>query len=72
MGAYIARRLLQVIPVIILVSIIVFVMIRLIPGDPAIAMLGIDVSPLQIEAESYSPNSQELLPRLRQRSTYEW
>jgi peptide/nickel transport system permease protein len=51
LGAYLARRLIQVIPVIIAVSIIVFIMIRLIPGDPAIAMLGVDVSQQQIQAE---------------------
>jgi peptide/nickel transport system permease protein len=51
MGAYVARRLLQVIPVIILVSIIVFVMIRLIPGDPALVLLGTDVTPQQMAAE---------------------
>ena len=51
MGAYIARRLLQVLPVIIFVSIIVFIMIRLIPGDPALVLLGTDVTPQQINAE---------------------
>jgi peptide/nickel transport system permease protein len=51
MGAYIARRLIQVAPVIILVSIIVFIMIRLIPGDPALVLLGTDVTPQQMSAE---------------------
>ncbi len=51
MGAYIARRLIQVIPVIIFVSIIVFIMIRLIPGDPALVLLGTDVTPQQMAAE---------------------
>ena len=51
MGAYIARRLLQVIPVIIFVSIIVFIMIRLIPGDPAVVLLGTDVTPQQMASE---------------------
>jgi peptide/nickel transport system permease protein len=48
MGRYIARRLLQTIPVIILVSIVVFAMIRSIPGDPAAVLLGPDVPPEQI------------------------
>lgn len=39
-GRYIARRLVQMMPVLICVTIIIFVMIRLIPGDPAAAMLG--------------------------------
>lgn len=40
MGVYILRRLVQLIPVLIGVSVIVFCMIRLIPGDPANTMLG--------------------------------
>jgi len=37
---YIARRLLQLIPVLIGISLIVFFLLRLIPGDPADIMLG--------------------------------
>lgn len=40
LGKYILRRLVQLIPVLIGVSILVFLMIRLIPGDPANTMLG--------------------------------
>lgn len=40
MAAYIARRLLMVIPVLFGISIIVFLVISLIPGDPALAILG--------------------------------
>ncbi len=40
MGQYIARRLLSLIPVMLGVSIIVFALIRMIPGDPVIVMLG--------------------------------
>ena len=40
MTKYIVRRLLGVIPVLIGVSIVVFVFIRLLPGDPATAILG--------------------------------
>lgn len=39
-GQYIARRLVQMIPVLLGVTIIVFLMLHLIPGDPAAAMLG--------------------------------
>lgn len=39
-GRYIARRLVQMIPVLVGVTIIVFLMLRLIPGDPATVMLG--------------------------------
>jgi peptide/nickel transport system permease protein len=39
-GKYILRRLIQMVPVIIGITIIVFVLMRLIPGDPAILMAG--------------------------------
>ncbi len=40
MARYIIRRLLSVIPTLLGVTIIIFLLIRLIPGDPAVAMLG--------------------------------
>ncbi len=40
MAQYIARRLLALIPVLIGVSIVVFLLIRMIPGDPVVVMLG--------------------------------
>ncbi|MEO3431602.1 ABC transporter permease [Inquilinus sp. CAU 1745] len=40
MISYIARRLLLVIPVLLGISVIVFLVISLIPGDPALAILG--------------------------------
>lgn len=48
MTRYIAKRLIAMIPVLLLVSIIVFTLIRLIPGDPAIAMLGEEATPQMI------------------------
>jgi len=39
-GQYILRRLVQMIPVLLGVTIIVFTLVHLIPGDPAAAMLG--------------------------------
>ncbi|HEX5166091.1 MAG TPA: ABC transporter permease [Thermomicrobiales bacterium] len=39
-GQYILRRLVQMIPVLLGITIIIFFLIRAIPGDPAIAMLG--------------------------------
>jgi peptide/nickel transport system permease protein len=50
MWTYIARRLLLMIPVVILVGILTFLLIRLIPGDPAAQMLGLDAKPDEIEA----------------------
>lgn len=39
-GQYITRRLVQMIPVVFGITVIIFVMIRAIPGDPAVTMLG--------------------------------
>lgn len=45
MGTYIARRLVATIPVIILISVITFFAMRLLPGDPALAILGEEGDP---------------------------
>ena len=42
---YIVRRLFQAIPVIIAMSIFVFLMIHLVPGDPVQTMLGFRATP---------------------------
>jgi peptide/nickel transport system permease protein len=47
---YLARRLLALIPVLVVVVTIVFLLIHLIPGDPISVMLGPDATPTQIEA----------------------
>lgn len=49
MAQYIARRLISLIPVLLGVSIVVFSLIRLIPGDPVIIMLGEKASVESIE-----------------------
>jgi len=49
MAEYAARRLLQFVPVIVLVSVVVFGMIRLIPGDPALVLVGPDQPPEVVE-----------------------
>lgn len=50
MQRYIARRLLQAVPTIFLASVVVFLMIYLIPGDPATVILGPNAFPDQIAA----------------------
>jgi peptide/nickel transport system permease protein len=45
MHRFILRRLLQTIPVLFLFSVIVFAVLRLVPGDPAVAMLGLEATP---------------------------
>ncbi len=47
---FILRRLLQAIPVVFLASVGVFLMLHLLPGDPALMMAGGDASPQVIEA----------------------
>src|SRR5215212_9332549 len=48
-GTYILNRLLQMIPTVIVLAILVFLMIRLIPGDPAVTMLGIQATPDRVQ-----------------------
>jgi peptide/nickel transport system permease protein len=48
-GQYILRRLIQMIPVVFGITVITFVLIRAIPGDPAQTMLGEKATDAQIE-----------------------
>lgn len=50
MAAYILSRLLQVVPTLFVVSVVVFLMVRAIPGDPAHILLGPTAKPEQIAA----------------------
>jgi peptide/nickel transport system permease protein len=56
LALYVLRRLLQLIPVLLLVSLIVFLIIHLIPGDPVAVMLG----PEQRDTEQYEALRREL------------
>jgi peptide/nickel transport system permease protein len=49
MTAYVTRRLLLLVPVLIMLSILIFAIMRSIPGDPAIAILGPQATPERIE-----------------------
>ncbi len=42
LGRYIIQRLLHLIPVLFLVTVIVFLIVHIIPGDPILVMLGVD------------------------------
>lgn len=61
MTRYIAGRLLQIVPVLIGVSIVVFMLVRLIPGDPATAVLGSRATPELIKAAREQLNLDEPL-----------
>ncbi|OXS56305.1 peptide ABC transporter [Cohnella sp. CIP 111063] len=50
MLVYIAKRLLSLIPVLFVVTVAIFLIIHLTPGDPAAAMLGIEASEEEIRA----------------------
>ena len=58
MGRYIARRLLETIPLMLVISIFVFMFIHLLPGDPARQMAGLEAPPEEVEAirEEYGLN----------------
>src|SRR3954447_16278612 len=45
MTAYVLRRLIMLVPVILIVGIVVFTLIHLTPGDPAAVMLGDRATP---------------------------
>ncbi|TRD15995.1 ABC transporter permease [Palleronia caenipelagi] len=49
MGGYIAKRLISAIPVLLGITIIVFLIMSLIPGDPATAILGSYATPENVE-----------------------
>src|SRR5256885_11131665 len=47
-GRFIVRRLLLAIPVIVVMSVFVFLMIHLVPGDPVQTMLGFRATPQNV------------------------
>lgn len=51
MGRYVLKRLLQMIPVILGVTILVFTILYFIPGDPVRLLLGVEPTPAQVEAK---------------------
>src|SRR5574341_2192614 len=49
MTAYVGRRLLGIIPVLALVAVTAFLLIHLVPGDPAVVMLGNEATAAQLQ-----------------------
>jgi len=47
---YLARRLLQLIPVLIGITVVVFLLLHLVPGDPARTLLGVRATPARVAA----------------------
>jgi peptide/nickel transport system permease protein len=50
MDNYLVRRFLSTIPVVVIVAAVIFVVLRLAPGDPALAIIGEGATPAQIHA----------------------
>lgn len=62
MGVYIMRRLLQALPTLFLSSILVFLIIRLVPGDPARVLVGLDAPQEEVDAVRTSLGLDQPLP----------
>jgi peptide/nickel transport system permease protein len=54
-GQYVLRRLAQMVPVLLGITVIVFGLIQLIPGDPATTMLGNRARPEAVAARTRGP-----------------
>ena len=54
--SYILTRLLQIIPTFLFIMVVVFVLVRLLPGDPASAILGERATDEAVDADQ-SPSS---------------
>ena len=62
MGKIIAKRLLQTIPTLLVVVTITFCLTRMLPGDPAVAILGIEADAKDIEAMRSKMNLDKSIP----------
>jgi peptide/nickel transport system permease protein len=62
MIGYIARRVLMTLPTLLLVAVAVFVMMRLIPGDPVLLMLGDSADAAQIAQARQQLGLDQALP----------
>jgi peptide/nickel transport system permease protein len=50
MARYLATRLISLVPILFGTSVVAFLLIRLVPGDPAIALLGLEADPRSLAA----------------------
>ncbi len=63
MARYLVRRLITLIPLVILIALIAFTLVRLTPGDPATIVAGSDATPAEIERIRQSMGLDEPLYR---------
>jgi ABC-type dipeptide/oligopeptide/nickel transport system permease component len=68
MGNFLARRLLATLPVLLIVAVLVFLMLRLTPGDPAAVLAGDAASTGTDRADPRRPRPRPLDPRSSSRS----
>lgn len=50
MASFALRRLIEAVPVVLVVSVVVFLLLRLVPGDPAVVLAGPDATAAQLAA----------------------
>jgi peptide/nickel transport system permease protein len=62
LSAYVARRLLQMIPIAVGVTILVFLLIHLLPGDPAVTILGTKATPARVALVRHDLGLDKSLP----------
>src|SRR3546814_13947095 len=62
MTGYLLRRLAMTVPTVLLVAVAVFVLVRLIPGDPVALLLGEDADPAQVIGLRQSLRLEEPIP----------
>lgn len=62
MAAYLARRVVFLLVSFVLAALLIFVLLRLLPGDPANALLSIDATPEQIAAAQAQVGSDKPIP----------
>lgn len=62
MSRYLGRRLVSLIPILLGVTILVFLLIHMIPGDPAAAMLGTEATPEAVAALRQEMGLEQPLP----------
>ena len=62
MTTYIARRLLLMVPVAFIVTVVVFLLTRLSPGDPVLVYAGEERDPVQLEQIRHSLGLDQPLP----------
>ena len=62
MGAFIVRRLLEAVPVVFLATIVIFLGLRLLPGDPAVVLAGQDATPETLAAIRQANGLDQPLP----------